>query len=172
MTARVRSISGPRVSRRKAPGRFPGRGFGRIRTVLALAGSLALLVLASGSAFGSPTSAAGTKTWQIAPAGPCARLDTQPVCSAGQCTGEAAVRSRFDPADVAGIGPGSGSGAAPPEPIAFQGPGPCADPSTPCGKTLLGRSPSGLPTVGPPPTGVIEQPATPGTLPGGLPGLP
>lgn len=155
----------------------PGSGARRSRSeLLGALAAVALIVLASGSASaasGSSPAADGAQAWRIAPAGPCARLDTTQPCSGGPCgSSDAAVRSRFDAADVASAGPGSRSeGAAPPEPIAFQGPGPCADPSTPCGQSPLGRVSSSQPPVGPP-TGVIEQPVNPGTLPGGLPGLP
>jgi hypothetical protein len=151
-------------------------GPGAARILSGVFGAFAAVVLASGSATatsGNPASDAGAQAWRIAPAGPCARIDTTHPCSGGQCgDGDAAVRSRFDAADVASGDSGPGNGrAAPPEPIAFRGPGPCADPSTPCGQTPLGRIPSSQPPVGPP-IGVVEQPANPGTLPGGLPGLP
>jgi len=148
------------------------------RFVSGFVAALTAFLLSSGQAAAaseSSPSPAGAKTWRIAPAGPCARIDTPHPCSGGQCSsGDAAVRSRFDAADVASIGPGrQRGGAAPPEPIAFPGPGPCADPSTPCGQAAVGRVSSSQPSSpGPPPIGVIEQPATPGTLPGGLPGLP
>lgn len=152
-------------------------GAGPRRLAMGLAGAVAAVLLGSGAVTAAAPegdSATGTKTWRVAPAGACARIDTSDPCSGGPCSsGEAAVRSRFDAADVASIGPGrERGGAAPPEPIAFAGPGPCADPSTPCGQSPVGRVASGGASPGPPPTGVIEQPGTPGTLPGSLPGLP
>ena len=176
MTSRLAPIPRPEPgSKPDSEARAIAWGPGR-RILAGLFGALAAVVVGSGSATaasGGSASAAGAQTWQIAPAGPCAHIDTASLCSRGECgDGDAAVRSRFDAADVASVGPGAGRGrAAPPEPIAFNGPGPCADPSAPCGQTPVGRVPSSLPPVGPP-IGVIEQPTNPGTLPGGLPGLP
>ncbi len=147
------------------------------RLAIGLAGAVAAVLMAPGTAaIAAPAgdSSTETNTWQVAPAGACARADARDPCSEGQCSSDRApVRSRFDAADVASVGlERERGGAAPPEPIAFGGPGPCADPSTPCGQTPVGRVASGGSSPGPPPTGVIEQPGTPGTLPGTLPGLP
>lgn len=138
-------------------------------SVALLAGSL---VLAGSVPVASAAAESGTRpqTWQVAPAGPCARVDTSHPCSGGQCAGgETSARSRFDATDVASGVLDGGGVFAPPEPLAFRGPGPCADPSTPCGDAQSFRSPSSATPGGP---GVIEQPVTPGTLPGTLPGLP
>lgn len=135
------------------------------RNALRIAGVVAggLLLWATAAA----ASEARGQVWQVAPAGPCARLDAVRPCLGGPCTGGTAVRSRFDAADVsgpAGLEPAQGE-TPPPRPIGFPGPGPCADPSSPCGS----HQPLGIPSRSPPGGpggGVIEQPATPGTLPG------
>jgi len=151
---------------------------------LALAAGLAL-------ALAGPAGAAGAPRWQVAPAGPCAEAAKRPPCPGGECKSRTPARSRFEPTDVAAT-PGRG-GASPPGLVSFTGPGSCADPSTPCGPNgpthvaaspppvppPAAPSPADPPALDPPPPSapppppaaptpptVIEQPVTPGTLPG------
>lgn len=137
------------------------------RTALRFARAVAAGLLLSGAtavaASGAPAS--GPPAWPIAPAGACARIEPVRPCLGSACRGTTSVRSRFDATDVASAGPDRDGGPAPPpSPIRFRGPGPCGDPSSPCGQSQPSQIPD-PPPVGPP-TGVIEQPTTPGSLPG------
>ncbi len=75
---------------------------------------------------------------------------TPPVSEAGPVLGP--IADRFDPTDV----------AAAPAPGGLMAPAPPAFDRFSCDTFACGRGGGGL--------GVIESPATPGTLPGGLPG--